>query len=89
MPAIEFTARELSLIARALHACSPSGGGSATYTLARKLHEQHGVAYFQPEEILQLQEIAHREFLGDDEIIRIEALENARGLATLNHRNGL
>jgi hypothetical protein len=58
---------ERELIVLALHAISPSGGGSAPYTLARKLHEEWGVAGFQPEEIYAQQEIAHREYVSEIE----------------------
>jgi hypothetical protein len=37
------TAKEAELIIAALHAISPSGGGSTTYHLARNLEQQTGI----------------------------------------------
>lgn len=63
---------EMSLVMTALSAISPSGGGSAPFTLLRKLNAQTGAGFPDHQVLGRALKVAAQEFLGDDLFMELE-----------------
>lgn len=78
---VTLSSNELDLVLTALSAIAPSGGGSAPFTLLRKLQAETGIDFPAPVRVVLAQRVAAQEFFGDDDWL---ALEDEGRVPTVN-----